>query len=139
MRSELLVGLLAADSLYGIKMPSEIRERLASYSFLYSLLKDITALVLEAYPSSRTIHFGFTRETRILVSLRWHLHDKADVLIRGLVKIAFNLCRCIFIPTDKERVIICLPYYLEFGYYIIRPFRLSIKYFRLGVRRILKN
>jgi hypothetical protein len=46
-----------------------------------------------------------------------------------------QLFAALFVPMTKERELISLPATFHFVYYLIRPFRLTIKYGRMAIKR----
>lgn len=123
----LSLGLLVADHLYGVSLPTEVRRVLDSHSSLRPLVEQTAAVVLETSPLAPDGFSPRAREVRTIVSTRDKLSGKIRVM------------RVILLPNDADRALLALPSSLHFLYYLVRPIRLSLKYLSVTAGKLSRK
>lgn len=121
------VGLLLADRLYGIPMPSEVRQRAGADPQADRLASYVMShLFAPGHPAAR---FASDREWFHL-TMRERRRDRAAIrLARAPAWIASRVQ-----PNDQDRAVIALPRALAFLYYLVRPGRLAFRHARKHFR-----
>jgi len=112
----LLLSLLLAQELFGIRLPEEVLLRMRAKPVLQSLALQVCKwLFCEIDSSSKGIE-----QKRFYFRVRERLWDTLPYLI--------HLAHLWITPSPKDRKFIQLPVFLSLLYYFIRPIRLMGKY-----------
>jgi hypothetical protein len=126
----LLLGLCLASDLLGVVLPEDILHRIRADSSVGSL---VTRLWKHPFYEDSTAS-AFLTKICFHIRMRERLQDK----ILTLAGYARQLLRAVFIPTDKERVLLPLPTSLFTLYYFLRPIRLLAKYGQSFLKQSLR-
>ena len=117
VRNVVLLGLSLSQRLLNAPLPLVILEEINRASNLEKLSDKIIADISQGVSPKKDYYFGImllNMRMRERISDRW-----------GIV---FNHIRQIAFPTELDYELTSLPRFLHFLYYLIRPFRLLIKY-----------
>jgi hypothetical protein len=127
----LRLGLFLAQDFLGAVLPEEIARKVQADSRTKSIARHIREKLFarEANASRDFEQVVFYLKT----TDRWQ--DRSRFCFRYLSQ----FLRTMLTPTAKERAALPLPVPFFFLYYFLRPLRLTIKYGRLGLRRIYKE
>ena len=117
----LLIGLSLAKNLLGTKLPEDVLQRLEAdkkAAKIGTLLSE-RLFSVETYVETEEA-FKRIKYNVIYLKMREGLLDKFRYFI--------YMIRGIITPTEEDRKILPLPFYLSFIYILLRPIRLIVKY-----------
>lgn len=128
-RHALRLGLRVTDKIYEIRFPDDIREWIAQDQRIDSLSDRVIDEIFRDSEARHHLFFYLINEHKFIVTLYQGGWDKARTIVLGVFRLIWSCTIALICPTDEERTLLRLPASLGFLYYVIRPFRLSFRYF----------
>ena len=131
MRRMLSLGLILARNLLGAELPVEVAKTVERDFRGGSVVSRIVSKLF----TESTEPFGDFE----LVIFYLRTMDRWQDRVRFCSSYFSQWLRHVATPTSKERESLSLPAPLSFLYYVSRPLRLTVRYLRLALRRLLRG
>jgi len=123
IQRQLCVGLWVTREALGTEIPDIAYALINSERSLKTFARRAVERMFARHGTRRVV-LQILHEHRCIARCRSGLGGKLQAILFGVMR----LVRMSTIPTDKERVLVPLPDFLSFLYYLIRPIRLSTKW-----------